>query len=171
MSIIVWIVIGGLAGWVAGMIMKTDGSLVKNIVTGIVGALIGGFIMELLRRGRIHRVQPVVVRRRASGLDRADSRDQPVHQPKACLVAKAWVAKGPETLRFRPLSLVPYSFTSIFSTRPTYIVCRSRSGYHPVELRAVDEAGLFEGLDVRLAAHEHERRLFEVRPGLIERRA
>ena len=41
MSIIVWIVIGGLAGWVAGMIMKTDGSLVKNIVTGIVGALIG----------------------------------------------------------------------------------------------------------------------------------
>ena len=46
MSIIVWIVIGGLAGWVAGMIMKTDGSLVKNIVTGIVGALIGGFIMS-----------------------------------------------------------------------------------------------------------------------------
>ena len=42
MSIIVWIVIGGLAGWVAGMIMKTDGSLVKNIV----GALIGGFIMS-----------------------------------------------------------------------------------------------------------------------------
>ena len=46
MSIIVWIVIGGLAGWVAGMFMKTDGSLVKNIVTGIVGALIGGFIMS-----------------------------------------------------------------------------------------------------------------------------
>ena len=46
MSIIVWIVIGGLAGWVAGMIMNTDGSLVKNIVTGIVGALIGGFIMS-----------------------------------------------------------------------------------------------------------------------------
>lgn len=46
MSIIVWIVIGGLAGWVAGMIMKEQGSLVKNIVTGIVGALIGGFIMS-----------------------------------------------------------------------------------------------------------------------------
>jgi len=38
MSIIVWIIIGGLAGWIANMIMKTDGSLVKNIVTGIVGA-------------------------------------------------------------------------------------------------------------------------------------
>lgn len=46
MSIIVWIIIGGLAGWVAGMIMKEQGSLVKNIVTGIVGALVGGFIMS-----------------------------------------------------------------------------------------------------------------------------
>ena len=42
MSIIVWIIIGGLAGWIANMIMKTDGSLVK----GIVGALIGGFVMS-----------------------------------------------------------------------------------------------------------------------------
>ena len=46
MSIIVWIIIGGLAGWVAGMIMKEQGSLVKNIIVGIVGALIGGFIMR-----------------------------------------------------------------------------------------------------------------------------
>lgn len=46
MSIFVWIIIGGLAGWVAGMIMKEQGSLVKNIVTGIIGALIGGFIMS-----------------------------------------------------------------------------------------------------------------------------
>ena len=34
MSIIVWIIIGGLAGWVAGMIMKEQGSLVKNIIVG-----------------------------------------------------------------------------------------------------------------------------------------
>lgn len=47
MSIFVWIIIGGLAGWVAGMIMKEQGSLVKNIVTGIIGALIGGFIMSI----------------------------------------------------------------------------------------------------------------------------
>ena len=46
MSIIVWIIIGGLAGWIAGMIMKEQGSLVKNIIVGIVGALIGGFIMS-----------------------------------------------------------------------------------------------------------------------------
>ena len=46
MSIIVWIVIGGLAGWIANMLMKTDGSLVKNVVTGVVGALVGGFVMS-----------------------------------------------------------------------------------------------------------------------------
>lgn len=46
MSIIVWIVIGGLAGWVGNMIMKTPGGLIRNIITGIVGALIGGFIMN-----------------------------------------------------------------------------------------------------------------------------
>lgn len=46
MSIIVWIVIGGLAGWIGNMIMKTDGGLLKNIVTGIIGALVGGFVMS-----------------------------------------------------------------------------------------------------------------------------
>ena len=46
MSIIVWIVIGGLAGWIANMLMKSDGILVKNIVTGVVGALVGGFVMS-----------------------------------------------------------------------------------------------------------------------------
>jgi len=46
MSIIVWIVIGGLAGWIASMIMNTEGGLLRNIVVGIVGALIGGFIMS-----------------------------------------------------------------------------------------------------------------------------
>ncbi|RNL48302.1 GlsB/YeaQ/YmgE family stress response membrane protein [Paraeggerthella hongkongensis] len=48
MSIIVWIVIGGLAGWIASLIMKTDGGFLKNIVTGVVGALIGGFLMDFL---------------------------------------------------------------------------------------------------------------------------
>ena len=46
MSIVVWIIIGGLAGWIGNMIMKTEGGLLKNIVTGIVGALIGGFVMS-----------------------------------------------------------------------------------------------------------------------------
>lgn len=44
------VVIGGLAGWVASMIMKTDRSmgLILNIVVGIVGALIGNLVLPLL---------------------------------------------------------------------------------------------------------------------------
>lgn len=48
MSIIVWIVIGGLAGWIASLVMKTESGLVRNIVIGIVGALIGGFAMSII---------------------------------------------------------------------------------------------------------------------------
>ena len=49
-SIIVWIVVGGLAGWVASKIVGTDKSqgLIGNIVVGIVGALVGGFLVGLL---------------------------------------------------------------------------------------------------------------------------
>lgn len=48
MSIIGWIVLGGLAGWLASKIMGTDPQqgIFMNIVVGIVGALIGGFIMR-----------------------------------------------------------------------------------------------------------------------------
>lgn len=48
MSIIVWIIIGGLAGWVAGLIMKTEGGLLRNVIVGIVGAFIGGLIMNII---------------------------------------------------------------------------------------------------------------------------
>ncbi|NCC85235.1 MAG: GlsB/YeaQ/YmgE family stress response membrane protein [Clostridia bacterium] len=49
-DIFVWIVIGGLAGWVASKVMKTDGQqgLIGNIVIGVVGALIGGFVLDLI---------------------------------------------------------------------------------------------------------------------------
>ena len=47
-AIVTWIVVGGLAGWVASMIMRTDREqgLVGNIIVGILGALVGGFIVE-----------------------------------------------------------------------------------------------------------------------------
>lgn len=50
MGIIAWIVLGGIAGWIASKIMGTDASmgLVANIVVGIVGALIGGFLFSLI---------------------------------------------------------------------------------------------------------------------------
>lgn len=55
MGIILWIVFGGLVGWVASMIMKTNAQqgLVLNIVVGIVGAVMGGFIMSLLGQGDV----------------------------------------------------------------------------------------------------------------------
>ena len=50
MGIIIWLLVGGLVGWVASMIMKTNGSqgIVLNVVVGIVGALIAGFFISPL---------------------------------------------------------------------------------------------------------------------------
>ena len=48
-SLIMFLVIGALAGWIAGQLMKGGGfGLIGNIVVGIVGAMIGGFLFGLL---------------------------------------------------------------------------------------------------------------------------
>ena len=49
MGFISWIIVGALAGWIASMIMKTDASMgaLANIIVGIVGAFIGGWIVSL----------------------------------------------------------------------------------------------------------------------------
>lgn len=48
MGIILWIVFGALAGWIASMFMKTDASqgTMMDIIMGIVGAMVGGFVMN-----------------------------------------------------------------------------------------------------------------------------
>lgn len=48
MDILLWIILGALAGWIASMIMKTNAQqgLVMDIVLGIVGAVVGGFLMN-----------------------------------------------------------------------------------------------------------------------------
>lgn len=48
-GIIGWIIIGGLAGWVASMVAKTDKDMgvFANIIVGIIGAFIGGWIFSL----------------------------------------------------------------------------------------------------------------------------
>ena len=48
MSIIGWIIIGLLAGWIAGMIMHRGEGFLGDIIVGIVGALVGGFIYGLV---------------------------------------------------------------------------------------------------------------------------
>ncbi len=51
-GIIAWIVIGLLAGWLAGVIMPGKGyGLVGDLIVGLIGALIGGFIVGLLAPG------------------------------------------------------------------------------------------------------------------------
>ena len=47
-GIILWIIIGAAAGWVASLIMKTRQGLGMDIVVGVVGALIGGFLTRVL---------------------------------------------------------------------------------------------------------------------------
>jgi uncharacterized membrane protein YeaQ/YmgE (transglycosylase-associated protein family) len=47
MGIILWIVFGGISGWIASILMKTDSqNTLMDIVMGIVGAIVGGFIMN-----------------------------------------------------------------------------------------------------------------------------
>ena len=49
-NILIWILLGALAGWIASMIMGRNAQMgaLANIVVGIVGALIGGFLMNAL---------------------------------------------------------------------------------------------------------------------------
>lgn len=48
MNIVIWIVVGGLIGWVASMLMGTNGrqGVLLNIVVGIVGAFLGGWLLS-----------------------------------------------------------------------------------------------------------------------------
>ena len=50
MGIILWLVIGGVIGWLASLVMRTDGSqgIFLNIVVGIIGALLGGWLISPL---------------------------------------------------------------------------------------------------------------------------
>jgi uncharacterized membrane protein YeaQ/YmgE (transglycosylase-associated protein family) len=45
MGLVAWIVVGLIAGWLAGMVMKGSGfGVIGDIVLGIIGALLGGFL-------------------------------------------------------------------------------------------------------------------------------
>ena len=55
MGIFSWIILGALAGWISSMIMKTNASMgaIANIVVGIIGALIGGFVMNFFNKAGV----------------------------------------------------------------------------------------------------------------------
>ncbi len=48
MGIIGWIILGGLAGWLASVLMGESSGILKNVIVGIVGAFIGGAIFSML---------------------------------------------------------------------------------------------------------------------------
>ncbi|HEU4914553.1 MAG TPA: GlsB/YeaQ/YmgE family stress response membrane protein [Candidatus Saccharimonadales bacterium] len=50
MGIVAWIILGGIAGWIASMIAgnNEEQGLLGNIVVGMLGALVGGFVVSLM---------------------------------------------------------------------------------------------------------------------------
>jgi uncharacterized membrane protein YeaQ/YmgE (transglycosylase-associated protein family) len=57
MNFIIWLIVGGIIGWLASLMMKTDGQqgIILNVVVGIVGAMLGGWLLSpLLGAGTIN---------------------------------------------------------------------------------------------------------------------
>jgi uncharacterized membrane protein YeaQ/YmgE (transglycosylase-associated protein family) len=48
MGVIAWIVTGLLAGWVAAKLTNAPHGLIRNLIVGLIGALVGGFLFEKL---------------------------------------------------------------------------------------------------------------------------
>lgn len=50
MNFIIWLIVGGIIGWLASLMMKTDGQqgIFLNVVVGIIGALLGGWLISPL---------------------------------------------------------------------------------------------------------------------------
>ena len=50
LSFIIWLIVGGIIGWLASLIMKTDAQqgILLNVVVGIIGAFIGGWLFRQL---------------------------------------------------------------------------------------------------------------------------
>ena len=55
MNILIWILFGAIVGWIASLIMSTDEEqgMVMNILVGIGGALVGGYLARLLGLGSV----------------------------------------------------------------------------------------------------------------------
>ena len=50
MNLIVWLFVGGIIGWLASLVMRTDArqGVVLNVIVGIIGALLGGWLLSPL---------------------------------------------------------------------------------------------------------------------------
>jgi len=55
MNFIIWLIVGGIIGWLASIVMKRPEGMILNVVVGIVGALLGGWLISpLLGAGTIN---------------------------------------------------------------------------------------------------------------------
>jgi len=51
-NLLVWVIVGGIAGWLASLVVRGGGmGIIGDVIVGIVGALIGGFVLSLLLPG------------------------------------------------------------------------------------------------------------------------
>ena len=50
MNFIIYLIVGGIAGWLASMIMRTDGQqgILLNIIVGIIGGFLGGWLLPMV---------------------------------------------------------------------------------------------------------------------------
>jgi uncharacterized membrane protein YeaQ/YmgE (transglycosylase-associated protein family) len=61
-GIILWIIVGLIAGWLTGQLMKGGGyGLVGDLIVGLIGALIGGFLVGLFVQGSVGFIGSIIV--------------------------------------------------------------------------------------------------------------
>ena len=48
MNFIIWLIIGGVIGWLASLVMRRPEGMVMNVIVGIIGALLGGWLISPL---------------------------------------------------------------------------------------------------------------------------
>ncbi len=55
MNFIIWLIVGGIIGWLASIVMKRPEGTILNVIVGIVGAMLGGWLISpLLGAGTIN---------------------------------------------------------------------------------------------------------------------
>ena len=53
MNFLIYLIVGGIAGWLASMLMKTDGQqgIILNVIVGIIGGFLGGLLLPMVGLG------------------------------------------------------------------------------------------------------------------------
>lgn len=60
-SFIFSLILGGISGWIAGMIMKTEGSLLRNIILGLLGGFVGGLLGKFIGVGATNWIGSIII--------------------------------------------------------------------------------------------------------------